>query len=524
MKGELKSNMTENKDDIIPLHEQILKSPVLLGLLSFFLMLILNFPCIDNPPYWDDIIGLHNQAVWLAKHNFNVIELWQTAADSNVYRFGIMPHIYGVLYILFSPKTVHVLGHLFNMGCLALTFGVSYSILRKFKINDYIALLWCVAAICEPVMSGRIIALGQECPLVCAGILSFYFLQEKRYRLGVLFIFIAMLCKMTAGVLTTAFTLWLIIDICLARERWLEQLNKYKYYLIIGIFLIAFFLFTSFYWTDELFKVNDVSIAKCFQQLYYTYLVLVPVQLAALIMMGFAALWRIIVVIKDKSLFSLSEKDKLSLLLLIFTGGFWISYGAYGCSLPRYSAFAVFPVYIFIALNTFSDKKKWLTAILAVILLILGLISMNGRYYLRLQSNRLRSGEYLERSREFVNDLWKNQAACRLLETKYFNRPVVAKWPFMQMLTIPEMGYVTKPLPNVYAACPLVNYAKTKKYDPKVKMPDNTLYVFGFNSLEAWTEFGPSLFPKRDKKYKIILKNQIKGGWLLIYEKEPEKK
>ncbi len=516
--------MTESKNETITLYEQILKSPALLGLLSFFLMMILNISYLDNPPYWDDILGLHNQAIWLAKHNFNVIELWQPAnSDSNVYRFGIIPFLYGIWYSFLPAKIVHILGHLFNMGCLAVAFGVSYSILRKFKVTSYLALLWCIAAVCEPVMSGRIVALGQECPVVCAGILSFYFLQEKRYRLSLFFIFLAMLCKMTAGILITAFTLWLIIDICLAGKNWREQFKKYKYYLIIGILLIVLFLFTSFYWTDELFTVNQVSIMKSFQKLFYTYLVLVPIQFAALIMMGVITLWRLIVLIKRKSLFDLSEKDKFSLLILIFTGGFWFSYGSYGCSLPRYSAFVVFPLYIFIAVNTFSDKKKWFTSILAIILIVLGVISINGHYYLRLQSDRLRSGEYLERSREFLNDLRANKVACRLLETKYFNRPVVAKWPFLQMLTIPEMGYVTKALPNVYAAGRPIKYGKVKIYDPKSKMPDNTLYVFAFNSLEAWTKFGPSLFPKRDKRYKLIVKNQIKGGWLLIYEKEPER-
>jgi hypothetical protein len=516
--------MLEDKNEITRLCGQILKSPPLVGLLSFFLMVLLNISFLDNPPYWDDILGLHNQAVWLAKHNFNVVELWQPEnSGSNAYRFGILPFLYGIWYSLFPIKTVHVLGHLFNIGCLALAFGTAYSIMRKFKVTSYLALLWCLAALCEPVMSGRTAALGQECPLLCAGVLSFYFLQEKRLRLTLLFIFLAMLCKMTAGVLVTAFTLWMLIDICLAGKERLELLKKYKYYLIIGIFLIAFFLFVSFHWTDDLFIVNKVSIAQSFNNLLYAWLVLVPVQFAALIVMGIVTIWRLVVLIRNKSILNLSDNDKFSLLILIFTGGFWFAYGSYGCSLPRYSAFVVFPVYIFIALNTFSEKKKWLTAALAFILLSLGVISFNGYYYLPLQSNRLRSGEYLERSREFLTDLRYNRKACKLLETKYFNRPVVAKWPFLQMLTIPEMGYVTKALPNVYAACRPINYAKVKVYDPQAKMPDNTLYVFAFNSLEAWTEFGPSLWPKRDKKYKIILRNQIRDGWFIIYEKEPEK-
>lgn len=516
--------MPENENEITRLCGQVLESPVLLGLLSFLLMVLLNIPNLENPPYWDDVLGLHNQAVWLAKHNFNVIELWRPEnSGSNAYRFGILPFLYGIWYSLFPIKIVHVMGHFFNIGCLALTFGTACSILRKFKITSYLVLLWCVAAMCEPVMAGRTAALGQECPLLCAGLLSLYFLQEKRYGLGLLFIFLAMLCKLTAGVLVTAFTLWLLLDICFAGKGWLERLKKYKYLLISGVLLIAFFLFVSFHWTDELFTVNKVSITQCFSNLLYAWLVLVPVQCAALIIMGLVTLWRLFVLIKNKNIFNLSDNDRFSLLILIFTGGFWFSYGAYGCSLPRYSAFVVFPVYIFIALNTFSEKRKWITAVLAAVLLGLGIISINGRYYLRLQSNRLRSGEYLERSREFLADLRENRKACKLLEKEYFNRPVVAKWPFLQMLTIPEMGYVTKALPNVYAACRPINYAKVKVYDPKAKMPDNTLYVFGFNSLEAWKEFGPSLFPKRDKKYKIILKNQIKDGWFIIYEKEPEK-
>ncbi|MBU8902438.1 MAG: hypothetical protein KOO69_06840, partial [Victivallales bacterium] len=321
-------------------------------------------------------------------------------------------------------------------------------------------------------------------------------------------------------VMATAFVLWLFLDICLAKDKWQERLKEYCPYLISGVVLIVLFLLLSFGDVREM-DGNRILWSRGFTNLKYQFLVLLPIQFLAFLMMTTAAVWRLIVVIKNKSLFNLSEKNKISLLLLILSGGFWVSYALYNCSLPRYSAFIVFPMYIFIALNT-SIKNKYLIAVLPLILLTTGIINISGRYYLHLQSNRLRSGEYLERSREFLNDLWENQAACKLLETEYFDRPIVAKWPFMQMLTMPGMGYVTKALPKIYAACPTVTYAKIKIYDPKIKMPDNTLYIFAFNSLDAWSKFGPSLFPKRNKRYKIILKNQIKDGWFIIYEKEPE--
>ena len=452
----------------------------MLGLLIFFFMVLLNFVCLDNPPYWDDILGVHNQAIWLAKHNFNVTQLWRPEHwDSNVYKFGIIPYFYGVLYCLFSAHIVHIMGHLFNMGCLALAFGVSYSILRKFKVMSYIAFLWCVAVICEPVMAGRVTALGQECPVLCAAILSIYFLVDKRYGLGCLFIFLAMLCKMTAGILAAAFLLWLLIDICLAGKNWKERLKAYSLYLGCGLILIAFFLFTRFGQPAGEMYGSRILWDGWFINMSYQFPVLLPIQALALLLVICVALWRLVIIIKTKSLLKLTEKDKISLLLLILIGAFWTSYALYHCSLPRYSSFIVFPMYIFIALNTFTEKKQ-LTAFLAVILLSIGALNVNGRFYLPLISRQLRSGEYLERSREYLNDLWENEAACRLLETKYFNRPIVAKWPFVQMLTIPEMGYVSKALPNVYCACPPINYAKVKLYRVSDKMPDNTLIPIWF--------------------------------------------
>lgn len=511
--------MTEIKDETIYLHEKILASPVLVGCLSFLFMAVLNFSCLENPPYWDDILGLHNQAVWLAKHKFDIAGLWRSgpymAGGSNVYPFGIMPYFYGILYSIFAADTVHILGHLFNMSCLALAFGTSYSILRKFEITPYLALLWCVAAVSEPVMSGRIVALGQECPMLCGAVLSIYFLVDKKYWKGLLFIFFSMLCKTTPGILSIAFIVWLVLDIISAKNNWKERLKECIPYLFGAVFLVILFFFMGFFMVDEKMHGSRILFHRCFINLKYQLPVLLPIQFGALILIGFIA------VLNFKSLFGASEKSRISLLLIIFIGGFWSAYALYYNSLARYTAFIVFPMYIFIAINT-GFKKKHLAVLPAFVLLLAGLANSNGNFYPRLRPWDLRSGETLERSREYLNDLWGNQAACRLLETKYFDRSIVVKWPFLQMLTVPEMGYVTKALPNVYAACLPAKYVKAKTYRDNVKMPDNTLYVFSFNTFELWRQFGPSLALNRGEKCKVIYKNQLKGGWFIIYEKKPE--
>lgn len=161
--------------------------------------------------------------------------------------------------------------------------------------------------------------------------------------------------------------------------------------------------------------------------------------------------------------------------------------------------------------------------IAALFMLTIGMLNLNGRLYSPLRSYFSRSGDRLERSREYLQDLWANQAACKLLETKYFDRPIVAKWPFVQMLTMPEMGYVSKSLPNVYSATSIqAKYLNVKTYRKDTKMPDNTLYIFGFNTLESVPVWGPSLLPKRELRYKIILKNSVRDGWFVVYEKEPD--
>ena len=501
-------------------HENFLNSPVQVGVLSFLFMVVLNFACLNNPPYWDDILGLHNQAVWLAKNNFDIFKLWQSgdylSGGSNIYKFGIIPYFYAVLYCLFPPVTVHILGHLFSMGCLAVAFGAAYSLLRKFGVNNYLALLWCVAVLCEPVMAGRTAALGQECPLICATLASIYFIFNKKYGWGVFFILTAMLCKMTAGILATAFVLWLFLNIFIEKEKLQKSFKKYYPYLTAGILLIAFFLFDTFFAKSELLNFNGSIFVRFYLLLKHHFSKLLLVQFTALCMMALLAVYKIIVLIKNGKISKLPEKYKFSLFLLILCGGFWGSYGLCALPLPRYSAFIVFPVYIFIAVNT-QFEKKHLKVIPVLILLVFGIVNIKGAFYPQLRIWQLRSGDNLERSREFIDDLWANQGACKFLEKKCFDRPVVAKWPYVQMLTMPEMGYVTKALPNVYAACVPIKYANVKVYTPKSKMADNTLYLFVDNSFAVWKSFGFSLLPSENCK--IIFANQVRGGRLLIYEK-----
>lgn len=431
-----------------------------------------------------------------------------------------MPLFYGVLYKFFSPVTVHVIGHLFNMACIALAFGMGYAMLRKLEVDKVLAFLWSLAVLSEPVMSGRIAALGQECPLIAATVCSIYFIADNKYWKGILFLFIAMLCKMTAGILAAAFMLWLILQIILGEGKRKEVLKQNIIFLIATVLLLMFFLYDNFSDDGMNFGGNKLTLNGLFERMFSNFVIMIPVQAVIIMVVLGCTLWKGLKIIKNKNYFSLSKQDNILLLLLIMIGGYWTSFALYFCSLPRYTGFIVFPMFWFVAL---CFRKKRLSMIMALIMLTIGMLNVNGLLYYPLKSYFSRSGDRLERSREYLQDLWANQATCKSLETKYFNRPIVAKWPFVQMLTMPEMGYVSKPLPNVYSATSIqTKYLNIKAYRKDTKMPDNTLYIFGFNTLESVPIWGPSLLPKRELRYKIILKNSLRDGWFVIYEKEPE--
>ena len=276
--------MQEEKNSFESNIRILLQSPIKLGIAVFVFLLMYNFACLNNPPYWDDIMGLHNQAVWLTRNNFNFIELWKPGqgfrdGGSCIYRFGIMPILYGIGYKFFSPQTVHILGHIFNIACISVAFSFSYSILLKFKIQDYLALLCCAAALFEPVMLGRTAALGQECPLILTAVISLYFLVKEKYWKALFFILLAMLIKMTAGLLACAFIVWIIMCIMLNPGRRMEQLKNNAGFICFALALIMFFLFDSFSNNDT----NQLVLARLHESIPYKSFVLLPVQALALL-------------------------------------------------------------------------------------------------------------------------------------------------------------------------------------------------------------------------------------------------
>lgn len=481
-----------------------------IGLLCFVIVSLLNFSCLFNQPYWDDILGLHNQAIFLANNHFDITKLWAPGqkyldGGSNIYRFGMMPFFYGILYSIFTPEYVHLTGHLFNIACLSVAFTLFFLILRKY-ISQWIALLWCIAALCEPVMAGRTAELGQESPLIALAATAIYCIAFRRIWSGLIFILLASLVKPTAGLLAFAAVAWLFSGGLAPRRFFRERFfkGKWKQYFIGSIAVSLIIIGMSAY--IEVYE-SSISFSFLFNRTLFIFSKLLPCQailLAGVIMIAGALIWRL----KARRIL---WENWFSFYLLILIVGFWIVFILFSVPLPRYAGFVVFPTCGFIALNI---RTRYCNMLAAGTIILLGIAAMDGKLYPKIVYGR--SGEYLERSREYIIDLKSNVDICQTLERDASSNPIAAKWPFVQMLTMPELDYVNKPMPNVYAVGILPKYTSAKPFTAFQNMPDNTLYIYVTNTFEPW--FSPSLQPL--PKDQIVWSDSTLGGLLLIYRKK----
>jgi hypothetical protein len=207
------------------------------------LLIIFNIRQLDNPPYWDDIIGLHAQALWYVKHDFNILKLWASPTiyyTSNLYPLGIMPLLYGLMYKLMPPMAVHVCGHLFNMACLAMCSMLCWKMLRR--RSWLIAGVACTVALTQPVMAGQTAALGQECPLALICMLSVYCFSRRKFIAAYLWAAGAFFIKYTGIILLLAFpAYWLLMLVLFYCRRSGSGVGKIKRQLLYSALLTGIF-------------------------------------------------------------------------------------------------------------------------------------------------------------------------------------------------------------------------------------------------------------------------------------------
>ncbi len=463
------------------------------------LLLLGNLPYLSNPPFWDDILGLHRQALFLARHHFNFAELWASgdfwSGGAWIYKLNWPSLVYGLFYWILPPAAVHCLGHILNIAVLAAAAGCVFKILRENGIAPAASLLWSLAMICEPVVSAQGVSLGQEILLTgCfCGLLLAFALDKHKWCL--FFLLLGALVKPAALIPAAAYCGVLCVDFL--RERTRRNLLK-----IISCGLLCIALAILLFLDSDGASGNVLrELPERFRNMWIHFPLLLILAVSGLA--GGAVL-----LVRE-------GYDREILLCLLWCAAFFAGYLQYSVPLPRYAA-GVVPVCILLAARGLPQTKY-----AAFLFLLAGIVLQNGNFHQPLPGHLSHSGEFLERDRAFLKQIALDQELCANLSAVCADKPVVAKWPYVQMLADPGYGYVSKGLEKVYCAGILPKKMENvKKYpDPELAKTRGVYYIFACNSFEFFRDFGVPLAPRQGDALVWMPESAKSQGTFLVYRR-----
>ena len=470
--------------------------------------MLLNIGALTNPPYWDDVIGLHTQAVWLARNNFDVAGLWFKEGvlwdgGAKIHPLGIMSQLYAVGYKFATPRAVHCFGHLVNTACLAGTMTVFLALMRRHVSPLTAVLLGCVA-LSEPIALGVSAGLGQEAPLALLTMVSICFFCRSRYRMAYVFAGAAYFIKETAVILLLAYlSFWLFIVLQSVLRHDGKWRRRYHHPVLLSMMLGVAAILMNLFPNGAVLLVRGLPLETLAQRFgahiaYFYPFIFIKIAIAV----G-ALAWAVF--------FRQSrQRVVLALLPLIFITGFYASCFLHFVPIARYSMLILFPLSLLLGLCL---RNQMALRILLPLLIVLQLYCSGGKGYPVLPEDTARTGADLERSREFLIDIESNRKLCRFLEENHFNDPIVVKWPLVHMLSMPEFGYVTKKLPEVYCVGMQPRACEVKSAKDGIRNPDKAVFIY----VPHCYRFAPDLRPSPEDR--IIYSDSTLPGTILLYRK-----
>ena len=92
--------------------------------LLFLLLAAVNFDSLTTPPFWDDLIGVQTQAVFLARNDLSLSALLNAPRLGEghaacYYLPSLLSWSYALLYLFLPPAAVHCIGHLLSCALIA---------------------------------------------------------------------------------------------------------------------------------------------------------------------------------------------------------------------------------------------------------------------------------------------------------------------------------------------------------------------------------------------------------------------
>jgi hypothetical protein len=482
--------------------------------LFFFIgLLTFNSLTLTDPPYWDGLVGVYRQGLWLHHNDFDFVGLSNAIlvvdGGPNTFIWSVSSVLLACLWTVVQGKTFFILLHLANLGLAAGTLTLMFGMLRPMMPRRE-TLCFVALAATDPIFSGQCATIYLEIPLAFVFVVTLKFAVDGRYTWATLVCFLSYLMKATGLIIGLALFVWLIVVILhrrvILKDHWLDR----KSALLCLLPLPIMFMLETFQPINTRFSGEfNLSLTRMLIEYPHQF----GIFLSSLLLFSLS--------LTKSTRKKILESPKLFKMLsfcAIFSWGFWLSFFLHHHPLVRYLVVTTAPLIVLVAVLVFLKRFGRRFALLVVIpLIVTNLANQWGHLLPPIAGRDSRDGFRLERSREFLNDLQQNKEVCRELEEKYFNKRIVAKYPFLQMLTMPEMGYVSKPLPNVYSTGLPLHNSLSRRATNEVSSGRRTIFIHASNIFELASQ--PDLSPRQEDK--ILILKKFRGGFVTVYQRLP---
>ncbi|MCK5215521.1 MAG: hypothetical protein KAR05_09235 [Candidatus Omnitrophica bacterium] len=444
------------------------KASILLYFLWVFAYLVVTRPeVLLYPPYGDAIGGPFAEAIWLFKNNFDYIGLSKQAifihGGPKVYLFSIYPAFIAVMLKLFrDPEVFLIINHLVVFSWGALLIAYFREILLKI-CSPKIALLMSMGILAMPLFQAQVEAINMEIPMVLFSILAVYQLTKKNIALAAIFSVVAAMVKGVAILICGTVTLIAVFLFFFGEKG--ERFNwRYVFWGVITLgFITGKWLLASHYLSCE----GEVPWVGMFQgwpsiksfKFAYLFLGSLFVFLFVFVKKRFFAEGA------GTNFITFLKNNYVTFIMFVAATAWYVLFLQTFAVSPRYWLLLVpFNSFcIFYACQVLIKNEKVLAGAL-VIFITLGFINSYGLFYPPFDDN---DHVILERSLEYRNDQLVNIDLVKEIEGNFSHFKVVSPFIQAQMLAIPEIGYVKKPL-NVYIYGWSCTYENIKDY-PGIK-------------------------------------------------------
>lgn len=417
------------------------------GLYVFLYLLIVKFEVLFFPPYGDAIGGPFAEAIWLKDHLFDYIGLYHqpgyALGGPKVYLFSLYPTFLAILLKIIPNTTIFLIANHLIVFVFAATIVALFRwmLLKTFKSET--ALLAAIFLISLPLFQSQVEAINMEMSGLFFSMIAVVYLIQKKFWQAVILSAVATLFKDTAVCLCAAVFVVALLVFFFDEEKKHQKGVLFFGILAIGLAFIRVLL--KYFIHDQHVSAGMINILAGWPSLKTS-----PIFLSFLLSLV------ILAALGAKSVLHYFKKEKIKavnillknyyapLVVFIYSAMWFLLFINFYVVSPRYRIL-LYPFIIFCVVFTALKAVKRESVLRRVMVgaIAISFFSSYGLFFTPMEEN---DHVLLERSLEYRNDLKANMRLAKELEDNYSKYTIGAPFILAQLLALPELGYIKKPL------------------------------------------------------------------------------